>query len=369
MKRFYDSGSDKPAYLQLYDGLREAIISGVYTYGEKLPSKRTLAQEQGLSVVTAEHALSLLADEGYIRSSERSGYFVEFRRGDGFAAAPSAAHGLPVHVHDPILSAQLPFPVSVLTKTMRRVLAAQQEEILSPSPEQGRMELREAISTYLRRSRGIEASPEQIVIGCGSEHLYALVVQLLGRDRIYGIESPSYKKIQQVYALHGVTYRMLPLGRDGIESAALARTDADVLHITPYRSFPSGVTASASKRHAYLQWAQTGDRYLIEDDYESEFSLSRKPEETLFAHGEKENVLYLNTFSKTISPSLRVGYLVLPQPLVQPYREKVGFSACPVSTFVQLVLSELLMNGDFERQINRVRRQKRREASQTSGAR
>ena len=349
------------AYLQLYKGLRDAIISGVYTYGEKLPSKRILAQEQGISLVTVEHALSLLADEGYIRCVQRSGNFVEFRLTDGFAAMPSAARGLPVHVHDPERSADLPFPVSVLTKTMRRVLSEQQEEILAHSPGQGRTELRQAICAYLRRSRGIQVHPHQVVIGCGSEYLYGLILHILGMDRIYGLESPSYKKIRQVYALNGVQYRMLPLSEDGIAPLALAQTDAEVLHITPYRSFPSGVTASATKRHAYLQWAQRPGRWIIEDDYESEFSVSRKPEETLFAHSGQENVLYLNTFSKTISPSLRVGYLVLPPSLVDVYTDRVGFYACPVPTFVQLVLAQLLLDGDFERQINRVRRRKRRE--------
>ena len=349
----------QPAYLQLYRGLREAIVAGDYAYGEKLPSKRTLAEEQGLSIVTVEHALSLLADEGYIRSVERSGCFANFRLEDGFASSPATARGLPVHAHDPRRAADLPFPVSVLTKTMRRVLSEQQEEILSSSPEQGREELRQAICAYLKRSRGISASPEQVVVGCGSEYLYGLIVQMLGRARVYAIESPSYKKIRQVYAQYGVQVRMLPLGEDGVETSALLGTDADVLHITPYRSFPSGVTASASKRHMYLQWAQTGDRMLIEDDFESEFSVSRKPEETLFAHSERENVLYLNTFSKTISPSIRVGYLVLPPAMTQIYRDTVGFYACPVPTFIQLVLAELMLDGDFERQINRVRRRRR----------
>lgn len=367
MKKYYDENDLSPAYLQLYRGLREAIVAGDWAYGEKLPSKRILSQEQGMSIVTVEHALSLLADEGYIRSVERSGNFVEFRTEDGFVCAPASGSGLPVHMHDPQRAADLPFPVSVMTKTMRRVLTEQQEEILSPSPGQGRPELRQAICAYLRRGKGVAAAPEQVVVGCGSEYLYGLIVQLLGRDRVYGIESPSYKKIRQVYTQYGVRCRMLPLGSDGIETAALLNTDADVLHITPYRSYPSGVTASASKRHAYLQWAQAGNRYLIEDDFESEFSVSRKPEETLFAHSERGNVLYLNTFSKTISPSLRVGYLVLPLSLVHAYHETVDFYACPVPTFIQLVLAQLLLDGDFERQVNRVRRQRRQQA-QTKNA-
>ena len=154
---------------------------------------------------------------------------------------------------------------------------------------------------------------------------------------------------------------MLPLGSDGIRSTALWDTDADILHITPYRSFPSGVTATASKRHEYLRWAEKADRYIVEDDFESEFSISKKPEETLFSHTTKDNVIYMNTFSKTVSSSLRVGYMVLPKHLVSLFNEKLGFYSCTVPTFIQYVLAELILGGDFERHINRVRRKKRKE--------
>ena len=159
----------------------------------------------------------------------------------------------------------------------------------------------------------------------------------------------------------GVQYEMLPLGRDGIESSALWASNADILHISPYRSFPSGVTASASKRHEYMRWARNEDRYIIEDDFESEFSVSKKPEETLFSHSAKDNVIYMNTFSKTISSSLRVGYMVLPKHLVSVFEEKLGFYSCTVPTYIQFVLAQLISNGDFERHINRVRRKKRKE--------
>ncbi len=208
--------------------------------------------------------------------------------------------------------------------------------------------------------RGITAGTEQIVIGSGSEYLYNLIVALLGRERRYAIESPSYHKIEQVYRAAGVGYEKLPLGRDGIDSAALRACSADVLHITPYRSFPSGVTASASKRHEYLRWAGGENRYLVEDDFESEFSVSTKPEDTLFSNSGADNVIYMNSFSRTISPSLRVGYMVLPARLVQRFEERLGFCSCTVPTYLQYVLAVLIDSGDFERHINRVRRQKRR---------
>jgi GntR family transcriptional regulator/MocR family aminotransferase len=253
------------------------------------------------------------------------------------------------------------FPVSVLAKTMRKVINDLGDGLLEKSPNAGFPQLREAIRQYLRRSRGIEAELEQIIIGSGSEYLYGLTVELLGRDRVYGIESPSYNKIRQVYQAADVRCELLPLGHDGIESKFLAASEADVLHITPYRSFPTGVTASASKRHEYVRWAAIQGRYLVEDDFESEFSLSGKPWETLFSHSGDDNVIYLNSFSRTVSAGLRVGYMVLPKHLVAEFSERLGFYSCTVPTFEQFVLAELISGGDFERHINRVRRQKRRE--------
>ena len=210
------------------------------------------------------------------------------------------------------------------------------------------------------RNRGIITKPDQIVIGSGSEYLYNRIVELLGREKTYAIEMPSYKKIEQVYLASGVKIDKLKLGTDGIDSAALQNCIADVLHISPYRSYPTGITASASKRHEYLRWASS-DRWIIEDDFESEFSVSRKTEETLFAHTDRDNVIYMNSFSMTVSPSLRVGYMVLPEKLAEEFHEKLGFYSCTVPTYIQFVLAEIIAGGDFERHINRVRRAKRKE--------
>ena len=243
---------------------------------------------------------------------------------------------------------------------MRRVMTERGELLLEKSPNSGCPELRQAIARYLARNRGIHADAEQIIIGAGSEYLYGLIVELLGRHRTYAIESPSYKQIAQVYRAAEITCDPLPLTDTGIDSTALAGTPASVLHTTPYRSYPTGVTATASKRHEYIRWAEKPGRYIIEDDYESEFSVSAKPAETLFALSESDNVIYLNTFSKTVSPSLRAGYMVLPKQLAEEFQEKLGFYSCTVPTFMQYVLEELLENGDFERHINRIRRQKRK---------
>lgn len=360
MKYVIEKNSSAPAYLQLYIQIREDIISQLYPYGSKLPSKRLTADELDISTVTVEHAYALLCDEGYAEAVERSGYFVIFRADDGFASFSDKSDKSNAQTNTDI-SVSESFPFSVLTKTMRGVMSDCGEAILNKSPNAGCAELREAIRQYLARSRGIICKTKQIIIGSGAEYLYSLIVELLGRDKIYAIESPSYKQIEQVYRMSDVRYRMLPLGSDGIESAALQRTDADVLHITPYRSFPSGVSASASKRHEYIRWAEKKDSFIVEDDFESEFSVSKKPEETLFSHTSSDNVIYMNTFSKTVSSSFRTGYMVLPPKLALEFEKKLGFYSCTVPTFIQIVLAELITNGDFERHINRVRRKKRKE--------
>lgn len=345
--------------MQLYRQIRDDIIAENYSYNSKLPSKRSLAEETGTSVITVEHAYDLLCEEGYVESRERSGYIVVFRRTDGFALATNTVQTDYSSYHTKKTDPEI--PLSVISKTMRRVLTEMGEMVLEKSPNSGSFELREAIRQYLARNRGIQVDTEQIIIGSGSEYLYGLIVELLGRDRIYAIETPSYKKIEQVYKASEIVYEALPLADSGIDSKALANTKADILHTTPYRSYPSGVTATASKRHEYIRWSERNDRYIIEDDFESEFSVSTKPTETLFSLAVRDNVIYLNTFSKTISPSFRIGYMVLPKCLVKSFEEKLGFYSCTVPTFMQYVLTELINNGDFERHINRVRRKKRKE--------
>ena len=347
-----------PAYLQLYKYLRNDIVNGIFSYNTKLPSKRMLAEESGVSVVTIEHAYAMLCDEGYAEARERSGFYVIFRKTDGFATAVTGTEVPAILYHAG--SGEATFPYHILCKAMRKVMINYEEILLEKSPNSGCIEFRTALKHYLARNRGIPVEIEQIVIGSGTEYLYGLMVELFGRDRTIAIESPSYNKIEQVYQISEIKYESLPLTKDGIDSHALASTNADILHTTPYRSYPSGVTASASKRHEYIRWSQKGDRYIIEDDFESEFSVSTKPMETLFSLSEYDNVIYLNTFSKTISPAIRVAYIVLPKKLVDIFYKKLGFYSCTVPTFEQFMLTDLLNSGEFERYINRVRRNKRK---------
>ena len=343
------------AYMQLFLQLRKDILSGVLPRGTKLPSKRTLAAELGISVITVEHAYALLTDEGYADAKARSGFFVSF----GGAALPAAP--LPRAALEDMKaadSAPEDFPFSVLARTMRRVLTEYDRRILIKSPNCGCMELRAAISAWIGRSRGLNISPEQIVVGSGAEYLYGLVVQLLGRERLFALEDPSYEKICQIYALYGAKTQMLPMGEDGILSASLQQCHAGVLHVTPFHSYPSGVTASAAKRREYAAWAQENGAYIVEDDYDSEFATAARQVETIFSLA-PGHVIYLNTFSKLLAPSMRTGFMVLPQELLADYEKKLGLISCTVPVYEQLVLASFLNEGHLERYVNQRKRKLR----------
>ena len=346
----------KPAYLDIYQTLRNTITEGVYPYGTKLPSKRSLSSQFNLSLVTIEHALELLNEEGYIEPKERAGLFVTYRSDTVLNVQEEidSEFSLPTDVPDDS------FPFSVLARTIRRVLSEYQEEILIKSPSHGLPLLQGAIANHLLTSRGIHVQPEQILIGSGAEYLYGLIVTMLGRDKVYGVEDPSYETILKMYEANGVTVEKLKLGSNGIRSGELERSTADVLHITPFHSWPTGITADASKRREYLRWAEKRNAVLIEDDYDSEFTLSGKPADTLFGMEPDHHVIYLSTFSKTIAPSVRIGYMILPKERLEDFEKKAGFYSCTVSTFSQLILYELIHSGDYERQINRIRRRRRR---------
>lgn len=349
------------AYMNLYISLREKITDGTYPYGLKIPSKRQLAEDYGVSVITAEHALDLLSEEGYVEMKERSGGFVIYREKESYPVGTGrpgvSMERTPVEVREQGESDLFPF--SAFAKTMRSVLTLYGERLLAPSPHEGMMELRRALADYLARSRNMKVSPEQIFIGSGAEYLYGLNVQALGREKLYALENPSYEKIRKVYEANMARTDLLTMGKEGIETAELSRTKATVLHVTPFRSYPSGITANASKRAEYIRWAYEREGIVVEDDFDSEFTLLSKPEDTLFSLDPGGRVIYMNSFTKTIAPSLRAAYLVLPENLLDLYREKTGFYSCTVPVFDQLVLAEFIDSGNFERHINRVRRYRR----------
>lgn len=349
-----DKNKKEAAYMQLYKQIREDIVNGVYKYGAKLPSKRLVATETGVSVITAEHAYNLLCEEGYAESRQRSGYFVIYSA----EACFPVSRNFDVTKNHSYHNVDTEFPFSVYCKTVRKVLTEYAEEVLVKSPNNGCRELRQAIASYLARSRGIKVEPRQIIIGSGAEYLYSIIVQTLGRHRGVAIEDPSYEKIRKVYIANGVECEMLKMGSDGIKSTELEKAKSTVLHVTPFNSFPSGVTATASKRSEYIRWAKERNGYIVEDDFDSEFTVSMKVADTLFSL-DSEHTVYMNTFSKTIAPSVRIGYMVLPLGLLEQYEKTVGFYSCTVPMLEQYVLAELIENGDFERHINRIRRKRR----------
>lgn len=350
-----------PKYDYLYRLIRQDIVTGALAPGERLPSKRALAEHLGVSVVTVEGAYDRLVDEGYLQAKPRSGYFVNaLDLPAGADAQRAAALPLPEPQFDD--SAAAGFPITPLAQIMREVITTQSAALVQAPPHMGCAVLRNAIADYLLRYRGMYVRPEQVVIGAGAEYLYGMIVQLFGRSVVYGLEQPSYEKIRAVYEAHGASCEFLQLGSDGITDEALAASHAQVLHVTPFHSYPTGATAPAAKRYAYLAWAAERGAWLVEDDFDSEFALGRTPVETLYAMDQSDSVLYLNTFSKSLSPSMRVGYLVLPERLLEQYEQRLGFYNCPVPVFDQYVLAEFISRGHFERHLNRIRRRLRQDS-------
>lgn len=350
--------SIEPKYERLYRTLREQIRTGALAPGERLPSKRTLADRMGVSLITAERAYAMLEEEGYLFAKERCGYFVctvlPVSRG-----ASDAQPSLLLLPTEAAPSPEIAMETSVWFRTVRKVIARDGDQLFVRAPGFGCNVLRNAIAGYLMRYRGMFAQPRQILIGSGAEQLYQTVVRLLGRSRVYGIESPGYERIRATYTDMGAKIRLLPLGNDGIRTEALLAGGFDVLHVTPFHSFPSGVTTSVEKRHAYLALARETGTLLIEDDYDSEFFLPGHPIAPLYALDKEHTVIYINTFSKSISPAVRIGYMILPEPLCSIAEALLKDLPCQVPVMDQYVLAEFISSGDFERHLNRVRRRMR----------
>ena len=343
-------------YYALYRRLKDDILQGVLAPGSKLPSKRALAEHLGVSVITVEYAYRQLMDEGYAYARERSGYFV--RPIAGLSPLPTGdREPLRFLPEEPPAAEDGDFPYSVWFRTVRKVMSEYGSRLVGRSPNKGCARLRNAIAAYLLRYRGMYAQPEQIVVGSGSEQLYESVVRMLGAHRIFGIETPSYGQIEAVYAGAGAVVDHLPLGPGGIPASALNASMADVLHVTPFHSWPTGATADAPKRYEYLAWARKKPgRLIVEDDFDSEFFMPGKPLETLYSMDKEQRVIYLNTFSRSLAPSMRMGYMILPPPLLELYDRKLGKYSCSVPLLEQYTLAEFIAAGAFEQHLNRRRR-------------
>ena len=345
-----------PLYEALYRCIREDILSGVLTAGEKLPSKRALAVNLEVSKITVEAAYNQLLSEGYIRSQEKVGYFVE--KMERQSPLSGQIHTAEAPAPDPALdltgAGTVRFPFSVWARLQREVVLDYGEQLLLPMPNQGIPELRQAISQHLAAFRGLHAPPENILVGAGTDFLYNILIQLLGRELIYAVEEPGYGKIRKIYAAGGVRCVSAELDSAGVRPDSLG--DARVLHISPSHHFPTGLVTPVSRRWELLDWAGKTDSYIIEDDYDSEFRFDAHPMPAMQSLDRKGRVIYMNSFSKTLAPSIRISYMVLPGELMEQFRRKLGFYGCTVPSFEQYTLARFLSRGHFEKHINRMRK-------------
>ncbi len=348
-----------PLYEALYRCIRSDILSGRLEPGCKLPSKRALAQHLEVSKITVETAYNQLSAEGYIASREKVGYFVE--KTELPAQAPPApedcaplSHSAPERGAILNLTSNAPakFPFSVWSRLQRQVLLDLGQQLLAPVPHQGLPELRQAIARHLSGFRGMQVSADNIIIGAGTDFLYNLVLQLLGKELVYALEEPGYGKIRSIYHAAGVQTLDAKMDAQGVVPESLG--NARVLHLSPSHHFPLGIITPMHRRQALLKWANEADGYIIEDDYDSEFRFNAHPMAALYSPGGR--VIYMNSFTKSLAPSIRMGYMVLPTALMAAFREKLSFYGCTVGSFEQHTLARFLSQGHFEKHINRMRK-------------
>lgn len=368
-------------YEYLYKCIKDDIINGVLCAGTKLPSKRAFAKNLNVSTVTVESAYGQLMAEGYIYSKPKSGYYIaeltpavnslhNNNYNNYYYNDPYTDNQTTILANDTSLNNSTAvyadfisgknlngnFPFTVWSKLLREVMTEQRELLLTNPPSGGIMVLRQSIAQHLYQFRGMKVSPEQIIIGAGTEYLYGLIIQLLGRDKIFAMENPGYKKISQVYKSNNVECRYIPLDDSGISMELLVRSKADVLHISPSHHYPTGLVTPVVRRHELLKWAYEEDeRYIIEDDYDCEFRMVGKPIPTLQSIDTCGRVIYMNTFTKSLASTIRISYMVLPTGLLNRFYNNLGFYSCTVSAFEQLTLYKFMSEGHFEKHINRMR--------------
>lgn len=375
---FENTGSDS-MYEYLYKCIRDDILKHNLTNGYKLPSKRNFAKNLGISTITVENAYEQLIAEGYIYSIPKKGYYVsdisqilipayenEFKERNADISIKSPVYKN-LHIKPnpsdncfaDLASNRINadnFPFYTWSKLMKEIMADRRDALLQPSPSEGIYELRDAICSHLKEFRGMNVHPEQIIIGAGTEYLYTLIIQLLGRDKTFAVEDPGYEKIRKIYKSNNVKCVSIPIDEEGVNIDALKAGNADILHLSPSHHYPTGIVTPIGRRYEILGWALNCEsRYIIEDDYDSEFRLLGKPIPSLESIDVSGKVIYMNTFTKTLSPTIRISYMVLPVQLMQLFKERLNFYACTVSNFEQYTLAAFINKGYFEKHINRTR--------------
>ncbi len=351
-------------YEYLYKQIKNDILSYKLSPGEKLPSKRAFAKHLNISTITVENAYNQLVAEGYIYSLPKSGFYVS-----DISSTKPLEDKRPVRDEENVAYKDAifadftsnstvvdTFPYALWAKTMRQIMSDYEHKLMVRSPYSGIKELRVAIADYLYQFRGMAVEPEQIVVGAGTEYLYGMLIQLLGRDKKYAVEDPGYQKITRIYQANQVDCCHIPMDDNGVNMNALDIAGADILHISPSHHFPTGIVTPVSRRYELLSWAaKLKDRYIIEDDYDSEFRLVGKPIPSLQSIDVADKVIYMNTFSKSLSSTIRISYMVLPKSLVGLYKERLGFYSCTVPNFEQYTLYRFIEQGHLEKHINRMR--------------
>lgn len=354
-----------PLYEQLYSMIKESIYTGKIKSGDKLPSKRLMARHMQISVITVENAYAQLYAEGYIYSIEKKGYFVTdiSRTVNQVSLKQKEIKKEKISAKDffsDFVSNRVDlqgFPISVWSKLVREALSQDSgKDILKSAPQEGISELRKAISDHLYHFRGLDTDMKEIVVGSGTEYLYNLLIQLLGNDRIYAAEDPGYPKPFLIYKSNRAKCIHIPMDEWGINIDKLRNTDADIIYITPSHHFPTGIVMPVARRYEILRWAyEKKERYIIEDDYDSEFRMSGRPIPSLKSIDDIGKVIYINTFSKTISPSIRIAYMVLPADLMAKFKKELYFYTSTVASLEQKTLALFISRGYFEKHINRMK--------------
>lgn len=351
-----------PLYDYLYQCIRQDIITGKLRPGERLPSKRALAQHLSIGIITVANAYAQLAVEGYISSAEKKGYFVEdvsnylVKKSAAAAPLPEAPEKEYFADFKANRISLKNFPMATWTKLMRETLSLQNEALLKTVPYNGLYALRQAIADYLLQNRAMQVAPSQIIIGAGTEYLYGRLMQMFGRATTFAIEEPGYKKFAAISASFGNPWKYIPIDDSGLMIDKLEESGADVVHLSPANHFPTGIVMPVTRRLELFEWVnRIHKRYIIEDDYDSEFRYNGRFILPLFAQDTQNKVIYINTFSKSLVPSIRISYMVLPPRLLQRYEETMSFYSCTVSSFEQHTLAHFISEGYFERHINKMK--------------
>lgn len=354
-----------PLYEQLYRAIKKDITIGILKAGEKLPSKRNLAKHLGISIVTVETSYEQLKAEGYIYSQAKKGFFVSeinphhppvektIRLLSNPESRPDEAKTY-LRLSNNQTNSET-FPFATWSKIVRQVLNNCQDELVHPSPSKGVLLLRQAIAKHLNDYRGMAVDPRQIIIGAGTEYLYTILIQLLGLDKTVALEEPSYSKIRKIYQQFQVKQTFIDMENDGLSMSQLKETDADIVHLSPSHQFPTGAILSISKRYELLSWANQGNRYIIEDDYDSEFRFQGLPIPSLQEIDSLGKVIYINTFSKSLASTLRISYMILPPQLLERFEKQLSFYNNTVSNLQQYTLAYFIKDGYFEKHLNRMR--------------